>query len=64
MIAWFARNRTSVRLAFLLRLFAMAAGALLSLLWTRLLLRAMGDATYGVFLAFQSVTPARSMPQR
>jgi O-antigen/teichoic acid export membrane protein len=56
MIAWLQRNRTSVRLAFLLRLSTMTAGALLSLLWTRLLLRAMGDATYGIFLAFQSVT--------
>jgi O-antigen/teichoic acid export membrane protein len=56
MIAWLQRNRTSVRLAFILRLFAMATGALLSLLWTRLLLRAMGDAAYGIFLTFQSVT--------
>jgi O-antigen/teichoic acid export membrane protein len=56
MIAWFKRNRTSVRLAFMLRLFSMAAGAVLSLLWYRLLLRAMGDSLYGIFLAFQSVT--------
>lgn len=56
MIAWLQRNRTSVRLAFLLRLFTMAAGAVLSLVFTRLLLRTMGDAAYGLFLAFQSVT--------
>ena len=56
MIAWLKRNRTSVRLAFLLRFSTMAAGAMLSLVFTRLLLRAMGDAAYGVFLAFQSVT--------
>jgi O-antigen/teichoic acid export membrane protein len=56
MIAWFKRNRTSVRLAFILRLVAMGAGALLSLLWYRLLLRAMGDALYGLFLSFLAVS--------
>jgi O-antigen/teichoic acid export membrane protein len=56
MIGWFQRNRTSVRMAFILRLFAMAAGALLSLLWTRLLLRAMGDSLNGLFLSFLAVS--------
>jgi O-antigen/teichoic acid export membrane protein len=56
MIAWLQRNRTSVRLAFLLRLFSMTVGALLSLLWYRLLLRAMGDSLYGLFLSFLAVS--------
>ena len=54
--AWLLANRTSVRLAFAFRLFGMFAGSLFSLLWTRLLLRAMGDALFGLFLSFQSVT--------
>ncbi len=48
-------DRTSVRLAFLLRAAAMAAGALLSLLFFRLFLDSMGAALFGLFLVFQSV---------
>lgn len=55
MIAWLQRNRTSVRLAFLLRLFTMVIGVFLSLLWSRLLLRAMGDSLNGLYIAFQAV---------
>ena len=55
MIAWFQRNRTSVRMAFILRVMAMAMSALLSLLWTRLLLRAMGDSLWGLFSSFQGI---------
>src|SRR5205814_9842113 len=54
--AWLLRNRTSVRMAFILRLRGMGLGSLLSLVWTRLLLRAMGDPLYGLFLSFQAVT--------
>src|SRR5438128_1234316 len=56
MIAWLQRNRTSVRLAFILRVIAMAISAVLSLLWYRLLLRAMGDSLYGLFLSFTAVS--------
>src|SRR5215472_12878931 len=53
--AWFQRNRTSVRMAFVLRMVAMAGGSLFSLLWTRLLLRAMGDPLNGLFQSFQGL---------
>jgi O-antigen/teichoic acid export membrane protein len=56
MIAWLQRNRTSVRLAFILRAVTMVIGGLLSLLWYRLLLRAMGDSLYGLFLSFLAVS--------
>lgn len=56
MVSWLQANRTSVRLAFLLRMAAMTAGIFLSLIFTRLLLRAMGDSVYGLFLAFQNIT--------
>jgi len=55
-IAWLQRNRTSARMAFILRMIAMAAGTLWSLLWYRLLLRAMGDSLYGLFLNFQAAS--------
>lgn len=55
-ISWLQRNRTSVRLAFILRMVAMGVGALFSLLWGRLLLRSMGDALLGLFQNFQAVT--------
>ena len=53
---WLVSNRTSVRLAFILRIVGMGAGSLLSLWWTRLLLRAMGDDLNGLFLSFAAVT--------
>jgi len=43
-------------MAFLWRIIAMAVGSLLSLLWARLLLRAMGDPLLGLFQNFQAVT--------
>lgn len=54
--AWLIANRTSVRMAFILRMIVTAVGALLSLLWYRLLLRAMGDSLYGLFLSFLAVS--------
>jgi len=53
--SWLTRNRTSARLAFVFRLVAMALGSLFSLLWTRLLLRAMGDPLMGLFQNFQAL---------
>jgi O-antigen/teichoic acid export membrane protein len=55
-ISWLQRHRTSVRMAFVLRMLAMALGSVFSLLWTRLLLRAMGDPLMGLFQNFQAVT--------
>ena len=43
-------------MAFILRMVAMGLGSVLSLLWYRVLLGAMGDALYGLFLTFQAVT--------
>lgn len=54
--SWLQRNRTSVRMAFILRLVAMTTGIFCSLIFTRLLLRAMGDSVYGLFISFQGVT--------
>jgi O-antigen/teichoic acid export membrane protein len=54
--SWLQRNRTSARMAFLWRMIAMALGSLFSLLWWRLLLRAMGDPLMGLYQLFQSVT--------
>jgi O-antigen/teichoic acid export membrane protein len=56
MIDWLKRNRTSVRMAFLMRMVAMGLGVFLSLFWTRVLLQVMGDSAYGLFLSFQGVT--------
>jgi O-antigen/teichoic acid export membrane protein len=42
-------------MAFLLRIIATAAGSLLSLLWGRLLVRAMGNVLWTLFDAFQAV---------
>jgi len=55
-VSWFQRHRTSVRWAFILRIGTMGGGALFALLFTRLQLRAMGDALNGVFSSFQAVT--------
>ena len=54
--AWLLANRTSVRLAFVLRMVSMVVNAVMSLIWTRLLLRAMGDALYGLFVSFQAAS--------
>lgn len=53
---WLLDQRTSVRLAFILNVIAMGTNALLSLLWTRALLKVLGDSTYGLFLSFLGVT--------
>ena len=54
--SWLKRNRTSVRMAFVLRIAAMALGSIFGLLWTRLLLHAMGDPLLGLFQNFQALT--------
>jgi len=53
---WIIEQRTSIRLAFVLRVVAMVISAGLSLFWTRALLRSMGDALYGLFVSFLAVT--------
>ena len=55
-ISWLRRNRTSARMAFVLRMVAMALGSIFGLLWTRLLLHAMGDDLMGLFQSFQALT--------
>jgi O-antigen/teichoic acid export membrane protein len=55
MVSWLQRNRTSARMAFLWRMIAMGLGAIFSLVWTRLLLRAMGDPLMGLFQNFQAL---------
>ena len=52
---FFKRQRESARLGFILSLTTRVASSLLSLLWTRLLLRSMGDSMYGLFISFQSI---------
>lgn len=49
---WFVEQRSSARVAFTLRTGSMAANALLSLVWTPLLLRALGAENYGTYTAF------------
>ncbi|MGB8355497.1 MAG: hypothetical protein WCD79_16485 [Chthoniobacteraceae bacterium] len=49
---WLMANRTSVRLAFILRICGMGIGSLASLVFARLLLRAMGDDLNGLYLAY------------
>jgi O-antigen/teichoic acid export membrane protein len=56
MVSWLQRNRTSVRMAFILRMAVMTAGIFFSLLFTRLLLRSMGDSVYGLYISFQGIT--------
>lgn len=52
LLDWFVRNRTSARVAFVLRTACMAGNAVLSLVWTPLLLRALGADNYGTYMAF------------
>lgn len=61
MVSRLQRNRTSVRMAFILRMASMALGSLFSLVWSRLLLRAMGDPLLGLFQNFQAVTRLGSL---
>ena len=50
---WLLANRSSARVAFMLRLVAMGVGSVMGFIWTPLLVRAMGDAVYGTFVSFQ-----------
>lgn len=52
---WMTENRTSARLAFILRLLATAVSSAMSLVWAPLLLAPMGDKLYGLFLSFQMI---------
>jgi O-antigen/teichoic acid export membrane protein len=54
--AWLLRNRTSARMAFLWRMVAMGLGSIVSLLWARLLVQAMGNPLMGFFQSFQALT--------
>ncbi len=54
--SWLQRNRTSVRMAFMLRMVSMGLGSVFGLLWMRLLLHAMGDPLLGLFSNFQALT--------
>ena len=49
---WLLQVRTSGRVAFVLRLGAMVVGTLSSLIWTRLIIHALGSELYGLFISF------------
>lgn len=53
---WFYRQRASIRLALILQIVVRILFSVLSLIWTPLLLRNMGDALNGVYLNFQRIT--------
>jgi len=53
---WLLQNRTTVRMAFVLRMVALGIGSVAGLIWTRLLLGTMGAEIYGLFLSFSAVT--------
>lgn len=55
-IDWLQRERSSARLGFILQTAARILSSLLTLVWTRWLLGAMGPALNGLFLNFQSLT--------
>jgi len=61
MIAWLQKNRSTARLAFVMRVFAMAAGALLSLMWARAFLHLLGRDVYGLLLTFLGVIRLATM---
>ena len=52
---WLLAQRSSPRLAFLLQIGCRVLGALLSLMWIRLLLASMGATLNGLWLTFQSL---------
>ena len=56
MTSWLKRNRTSVRMAFILRMISMGLGSIFGLLWYRLLLQTMGKDLLGLFQNFQALT--------
>jgi hypothetical protein len=49
---WLLHVRTSGRVAFVLRLGVMVAGTVSSLIWTRLIIHALGSELYGLFISF------------
>jgi O-antigen/teichoic acid export membrane protein len=53
--SWLWRQRSSTRLGFLLNVASRIFGGIAGLVWTRLLLDAMGKPLWGLFSAFQSV---------
>ncbi|HXT10156.1 MAG TPA: hypothetical protein VN873_01230 [Candidatus Angelobacter sp.] len=61
LISWLKRNRTSVRMAFVLQMVAKAAGSCFSLIWMPLLIRSMGDPLFGLFQSFQKLTRLGSL---
>ena len=52
-MSWLLANRSSARLALVLRVVAMGVSSVMGFIWTPLLVRSMGDATYGTFVSFQ-----------
>ena len=54
--AWLMANRSSARLAFLLRIVSMAISSVMGFFWTPFFVRVLGDAVYGTFLSFQGAT--------
>jgi len=52
-VAWLHRQRHSTRLAFILQVGTRILSAVMSLLWTPLLLEAMGARVNGIWLSFQ-----------
>jgi O-antigen/teichoic acid export membrane protein len=54
-VDWLRPQRTSVRLAFLLRTVSMVVGSLAGLVWTRVLLNSMGEQSFGLLLSILAV---------
>jgi O-antigen/teichoic acid export membrane protein len=54
--SWLQRNRTSARMAFVWRMTSMGLGSIISLVWARLLLHAMGKPLMGLFQTFQALS--------
>jgi len=52
---WLDRRRSSTRLAFMLQGLCRILSSIMSLVWSPLLLRSMGDALFGLFSSFQAV---------
>jgi len=55
LVSWLWANRTSARAAFVLRIFSMGFSAVMSWVWIRLLVHAMGKELYGLFISFQAI---------
>jgi O-antigen/teichoic acid export membrane protein len=52
---WLLAHRTSARLAFVLNLVVRLVSAVMSFVWTPMLLNVMGGKLYGLFITFQAV---------